>query len=203
MVRHFSLTLRTHLIFLSIYPFHIPYPCYSSVAFIGSRYKGFRKDCPAGQLNKQEFGQIYKQFFPFGDPDDFADYVFNVFDSNKNGYIDFKEFICALSITSRGKLEEKLECESSSSFRSTSVTYPIYISIPLWSLSGAFKLYDIDQDGNITYDEMLQIVQAIYKMTGEMVRLPPDEDTPEKASVPHQLSPSHSSPIYICVDQEN
>jgi Ca2+-binding EF-hand superfamily protein len=41
-------------------------------------------------------------------------------------------------------------------------------------------LYDIDKDGTITYDEMLQIVQSIYKMTGEMVKLPSDEDTPEK-----------------------
>lgn len=45
---------------------------------------------------------------------------------------------------------------------------------------GAFQLYDIDKDGTITYDEMLQIVQSIYKMTGEMVKLPSDEDTPEK-----------------------
>ena len=27
---------------------------------------------------------------------------------------------------------------------------------------------------------MLQIVQSIYRMTGEMVKLPADEDTPEK-----------------------
>ena len=45
---------------------------------------------------------------------------------------------------------------------------------------GAFQLYDIDKDGFITYDEMLQIVSSIYKMTGQMVKLPADEDTPEK-----------------------
>jgi Ca2+-binding EF-hand superfamily protein len=43
-------------------------------------------------------------------------------------------------------------------------------------------LYDINQDGFITYDEMLQIVKSIYKMTGQMVKLPEDEDTPEKVS---------------------
>jgi neuronal calcium sensor 1 len=43
-------------------------------------------------------------------------------------------------------------------------------------------LYDIDKDGFITYSEMLEIVRSIYKMTGQMVKLPADEDTPEKVS---------------------
>lgn len=124
-------------------------------------------------LTKEEFQKIYRQFFPFGDPSSFADYVFNVFDADKSGSIDFKEFICALSVTSRGKMEDKLD----------------------W----AFQLYDIDGDGKISYQEMLSIVEAIYKMVrykpartsddgapdteqqvGSMVKLPEDEDTPEK-----------------------
>jgi len=104
----------------------------------GSYMTGFLKDCPSGMLTKEEFQKIYKQFFPFGDPSSFADYVFNVFDADKSGTIDFKEFICALSVTSRGKMEDKLD----------------------W----AFQLYDIDGDGKISYDEMLAIVEAIYKM---------------------------------------
>jgi len=117
-------------------------------------FREFMKDCPSGTLSQDDFVRIYQQFFPHGNPAKFARHVFKVFDVNSDGCISFKEFIVALSVTSKGTLEEKLD----------------------W----AFSLYDLDGDGYISNTEMLNIVNSIYEMVGNMLHLPKDEDTPQK-----------------------
>ncbi|KAJ8317244.1 hypothetical protein KUTeg_005148 [Tegillarca granosa] len=109
------------------------------------------QECPTGIVNEETFKEIYAQFFPQGDSSLYAHYVFNTFDHDRNGSINFEEFVMGLSVLSRGTLQERLQ----------------------W----AFSLYDINGDGLITKDEMLDIVSAIYEMMGRLTEPLIDENT--------------------------
>ena len=77
-------------------------------ATITEWYKGFKQDCPDGKLSTQLFMKIYSKCFPAGKADEFCAHVFRTFDSDNNGFIDFKEFLLAVDVTSAGSPEEKL-----------------------------------------------------------------------------------------------
>uniref|UniRef100_A0A8C4RM09 Guanylate cyclase activator 1Aa n=1 Tax=Erpetoichthys calabaricus TaxID=27687 RepID=A0A8C4RM09_ERPCA len=97
-------------------------------------YKKFMMECPSGQLTLHEF----KQFFGLRglDPEAnaYIEQMFRTFDMNKDGYIDFMEYIAALSLVLRGKMEQKLR----------------------WY----FKLYDVDGNGCIDRHELLNIIKV-------------------------------------------
>eukprot|EP00049_Salpingoeca_infusionum_P003666 m.69506 g.69506 ORF g.69506 m.69506 type:complete len:184 (-) comp12225_c1_seq4:96-647(-) len=101
-------------------------------------YRTFSTECPSGRLNRDDFARIYGTLFPQGDATAFAHRVFDRFDIDHDGTINFREFVCGLSVASRGAVREKLD----------------------W----AFGLYDIDGDGTVTLDEMEQILTSIFRM---------------------------------------
>ncbi|XP_018415262.1 PREDICTED: guanylyl cyclase-activating protein 2 [Nanorana parkeri] len=100
-------------------------------------YKKFVVECPSGTLFMHEF----KRFFGVQDNQEAADYVehmFRAFDKNGDNTIDFLEYVAALNLVLRGKLEHKLK----------------------WT----FKVYDRDGNGCIDKTELLEIVESIYKL---------------------------------------
>ncbi|XP_072168949.1 neurocalcin homolog [Diadema setosum] len=112
-------------------------------------YTEFLKEFPEGRLNKEEFCQLYSKVFPQGNQTKFVDNVFRTFDTDKNGTIDFREFVCGISVLSRGSHYQKLA----------------------W----VFSLYDIDNDGYITKEEMLNIITAKCKLVVEVDQQLPSE----------------------------
>ncbi|XP_059948530.1 Kv channel-interacting protein 1 isoform X6 [Mesoplodon densirostris] len=111
-------------------------------------------ECPSGMVNEETFKQIYAQFFPHGDASMYAHYLFHAFDTMQTGSVKFEDFVTALSILLRGTVHEKLR----------------------WT----FNLYDINKDGYINKEEMMDIVKAIYDMMGKYTYPVLKEDTPRQ-----------------------
>jgi len=146
-------------------------------------HKGFMHDCPSGKLSYEEFQGIYKQFFPQGNSEKFAKFVFTTFDVNKDGTVEFEEFITALSVTSRGNLEEKLnwvfhlyDLDNDGfifSMVGDAVSLPVEENTPQKRVDKIFGLMDKNNDGRLTRDEFLvgaksdqSIVQALSVYDG-------------------------------------
>ncbi|XP_047440019.1 guanylyl cyclase-activating protein 1 [Mugil cephalus] len=111
-------------------------------------YRKFMTECPSGLLTYYEF----KKFFGLSNltetSDNYIRTMFTTFDMNDDGYIDFMEYVAALSLVLKGGVQQKLR----------------------WY----FKLYDVDGSGCIDRDELLLIIKSIraingisYEMTAE------------------------------------
>ncbi|XP_053212272.1 Kv channel-interacting protein 4-like [Panonychus citri] len=121
-------------------------------------YWGWKCACPNGILTESTFKEIYAQFFPqAGDSSLYAHYVYSAMFNDKvrtaNGEVTFSDYASALSTLSRGSTSDKLE----------------------W----IFKLYDINSDGALTCDEIVEISRAIYALLGYYVSPGHDSKTCE------------------------
>ncbi|XP_015271401.1 PREDICTED: Kv channel-interacting protein 2 isoform X1 [Gekko japonicus] len=117
-------------------------------------YRGFKNECPSGIVNEESFKQIYSQFFPQGDSSTYATFLFNAFDTDHDGSVSFEDFVAGLSIILRGTIDDRLN----------------------W----AFNLYDLNKDGCITKEEMLDIMKSIYDMMGKYTYPAMREDAPQE-----------------------
>ncbi|XP_050462139.1 Kv channel-interacting protein 1-like isoform X1 [Cataglyphis hispanica] len=129
-------------------------------------YRGFKQECPSGLVDEDAFKQIFSQFFPQGDASQYAHYVFNTMKRKPSGKISFEEFLTILSKVSRGSVEEKLQ----------------------W----VFGLYDLDGDGLISKEEMLDVVGSIYEMLGRY--------TQPQILEPHAAAREHVDRIFHLMD---
>ena len=94
----------------------------------------FSRRCPDGRMTPDDFHVMYAQLFPDGDATAFAQRVFHAYDRDRNGVIDFREFVISVSISSRGSIDDKLR----------------------W----IFGIYDVDGDGHVTEDEVRDMCEV-------------------------------------------
>ncbi|CAF1067965.1 unnamed protein product [Adineta steineri] len=104
-------------------------------------HTNFYKDCPDGKLTLKQFEQEYAKIMgkPTQKTADYIKHMFNVYDQDKNQFIDFREFVMALSAASvfnRLRLIETL-----------------------------FHVFDLDNDGKITRDEIGKMLQTLTDVT--------------------------------------
>ncbi|XP_071770104.1 guanylyl cyclase-activating protein 2-like [Centroberyx gerrardi] len=101
-------------------------------------YRKFASECPSGNLHLHEFRKIFGVSTSTEEESAYMENVFRSFDTNKDGKIDFMEYVAAVHLVLRGKLEDKLK----------------------WS----FKVYDRDGNGCLDRREVKHIVEIIYKL---------------------------------------
>ena len=106
-------------------------------------FKGFRKECPTGHLARDHVKRLFIKVFPAGNGTVFTNNIFRIFDNDNNGFMDFKEFLMALDVTTCKTSEDKLK----------------------W----AFQLYDIDGNGTIDLQEMIAIIEILDDLGGREV----------------------------------
>ncbi|XP_027721861.1 guanylyl cyclase-activating protein 3 [Vombatus ursinus] len=104
-------------------------------------FRRFMTECPSGLQTLHEFKALLGLQGLNQRVNQYVDQLFNVFDKNKDGFIDFLEFIAALNLVIQGKMDQKLK----------------------WY----FKLYDADGNGSIDRKELLNIFMAIQAINGQ------------------------------------
>ncbi|KAL2093660.1 hypothetical protein ACEWY4_010972 [Coilia grayii] len=119
------------------------------LAQIQELYTAFMQECPSGALHLHEFRKIFGITSTSEEECLYVERIFKSFDKNRDNVIDFMEFVAAVHLVLRGKLEDKLK----------------------WS----FKVYDRDDNGKLDRSEVKHIIKIIYKLKQTDSDMSPNE----------------------------
>jgi len=104
-------------------------------------YSNWLRQAQNGYIGRDEFGAGLRAM-GISDPLT-IEQNFSAFDHNKDGKIDFREFVTGLSVVQKGTMEERLKF--------------------------LFNAYDTDGSGTLTPDEVFRIFKASLASKGEAV----------------------------------
>ncbi|XP_066505933.1 guanylate cyclase activator 1g [Hoplias malabaricus] len=119
------------------------------LAQIQSLYAAFMNECPSGALHLHEFRKIFGVRRSSEEEALYLECIFKSFDRNKDNVLDFMEFVAAVHLVLRGKLEDRLR----------------------WS----FKVYDKDENGKLDRNEVKHIITIICKIKKLNTEMTPSE----------------------------
>ncbi|KAK2912934.1 hypothetical protein Q8A73_007047 [Channa argus] len=111
-------------------------------------YTKFMRESPSGLMTLFELKTTLEMNGMTEEASSYVDQVFFTFDMDGDGYIDFVEYIAAISLLLKGEVNQKLK----------------------WY----FKLFDQDGNGKIDKDELETIFKAIQDIT-RSYDIPPEE----------------------------
>ena len=105
---------------------------------VDQQYENFLRKHPDGKIRKKDFRAMMQTCYPNTDTDKLEKHIFRMYDSNGDGYIDFREFMVVLYIMSNGSPEANLK--------------------------QIFRIFDINGDGSISQKEMVRIVKDLFHL---------------------------------------
>merc|ERR1712079_117076 len=108
---------------------------------VESRYQNFLKLHPDGRISRKSFHSMMKEGYPGADTEKLERHIFRMYDTNKDGHIDFREFMIVLYIMSNGTPQENLK--------------------------QIFRVFDINNDGFISLKELQRIVKDLFHLINE------------------------------------
>merc|ERR1712066_649574 len=107
---------------------------------IKESYDNFITEYPHGRMDKNKFKELMSEAHGKKKDRQMIDAVFRVYDNNRDGYVDFVEFMTVFYILSEKPPQE--------------------------IMTRMFQMFDINHDGVISKDEMLTLVKALFSLQG-------------------------------------